>query len=477
MRDTHKNSARLDERLRPIIELIERQTLAENVAARRVGESEVERYISERQNRDRIAERLNRLGAADIAAILERLAVGERGTVWALVPVRLGAEVLCELDPEVAAPLVTGTDAERLAEIGRAADTYDLSQIAGLLPAELREQLLAELEPGQRRWVVTAVAYDEDWAGSRMSDELVAVPDTATVKDVFKTFRRMQDLPQGLDKIFVVDARRRLRGVVPMARLLVTPPRRSILEITNEDPVVFQVDEDIEHVSEEFRRQDLSSAPVVDQHGRLAGRLSSDAIMDAIREEADEDALLRDGLSPAEDALGPVFKGARQRWRWLGLNLMTAFIASRVIQVFDQTITELVALATLMPIVASIGGNTGNQTVALLVRGLALGKVTSANARYLGYKELAIALINGSLWGGALGLLGYLLYGSWPLGMVLAVATLLNLVVASLAGLCIPLGMARLGADPAMGASVMLTFVTDAMGFFIFLGLASVVLL
>jgi len=219
------------------------------------------------------------------------------------------------------------------------------------------------------------------------------------------------------------------------------------------------------------------SAPVTDDKGRLIGRLTVDAVMDYVREEAEDQALKREGLSPDEDLLGPIWKTSRQRWMWLGLNLLTAFIASRVIGVFEGSIEQLVALATLMPIIASVGGNTGNQTIAIFIRGLALDQINASNIRHLALKEVGVSAVNGVIWGSVMGVIAFAIYQNPTLGAVMAAATLLNLLVAAVVGIAVPVTMNKLGRDPALGSSVLLTFTTDSMGFFIFLGLATVFLL
>jgi magnesium transporter len=222
---------------------------------------------------------------------------------------------------------------------------------------------------------------------------------------------------------------------------------------------------------------DLVMAPVVDTQDRLIGRLTVDAVVDYIRESAESDMLSMAGLKEEEDLFSTVWKAARNRWMWLAINLMTAFIASRVIGIFEGSIEKLAALAALMPIIAGIGGNSGNQTTALIIRGLALGQITSSNARRLLLKELGVAVLNGTVWGVAVGLFAWLLYQNIALGAVMAVAMLLNMMVAAMAGILFPLAMERMNRDPALGSSVLLTATTDSMGFFIFLGLATVFLI
>jgi len=243
------------------------------------------------------------------------------------------------------------------------------------------------------------------------------------------------------------------------------------------DVNTFHPTDDAYEVAQAFERYDLVSAPVVDGNGHLIGRITIDAMVDVLREESESEALNRGGLREEEDVFASVWKSIRNRWAWLAVNLVTAFIASRVIGLFEGSIQHLVALATLMPIVAGIGGNSGNQTITMIVRALALDQITPASARRLWGKEIAVALINGLVWGSVIGVVAWLLYGNFPLGVVMTTAMTLNLVLAAFCGVGIPLLMMRMGRDPALGSSVMITAMTDSGGFFIFLGLATLFLM
>ncbi|MGR8953480.1 MAG: magnesium transporter, partial [Gammaproteobacteria bacterium] len=262
-------------------------------------------------------------------------------------------------------------------------------------------------------------------------------------------------------------------GVLPLQRLLTHPPHLFVKDAMVSEFVQFQVDQDVSEASRAFERYDLISAPVVDSEGRLQGRLCVDSILDYIREENDEDRLIQAGVSEEEDLFASVWKSARNRWGWLLINITTAFISTRIIGLFENAILQLVALASLMPIIAATGGNTGNQTSILIIRSLALGQITSINVGRLIKKELTLALVNGTFIGLVVGSVAFLLYRDWPLAGVMALAMFLNLLVAVVAGLAIPLLRHKFDKDPAVGATVMLTSITDAMGFFIFLGLAS----
>jgi magnesium transporter len=310
-----------------------------------------------------------------------------------------------------------------------------------------------------------------------MTGETLSVREGASVAEATAQLRARKVLPHQADTLFVVDSRNVLRGVLPLKELLLHAPETAVSDGMNAEPVVLEPQEPAREASLAFERYGLISAPVVDERGKLLGRVSVDAVVDFIRHQSELAALKRAGLSGEEDLFAPARESARNRWVWLSVNLVTAFLASRVIGVFEEAIHGLVALATLMPIVASIGGNTGNQTVALMIRGLALDQVTRGNTGRLFRKELSVALLNGVVFGSLVGLAASLLYGSASLGVVMAAAVLLNLLVAALVAVAVPIALRRSGRDPAQGSSVLLTFTTDGMGFFIFLGLAKAFLL
>ncbi|MDH4030913.1 MAG: magnesium transporter, partial [Chromatiales bacterium] len=414
---------------------------------------------------------------ADIAHLVEMLPPEERDSVWRCVPDSTGGNVLVEVSDSVAEGLIDDTPAGRLLTMGGCLSAEDLGVIEDLLPGDIRDRLVSGLQEGDRSWLETTVIYPEDTVGHLMTRDVLVIDSGATIKDVLRYFRRLEDFPDHTDKIFVVDGRHRLEGILPLKALFLNPPKQPVTEVMVTDIVAFTPDEDADDAGLAFERYDLVSAPVIDSRDRLLGRLTVDVVMDFLREQAEEDAFLREGLKGDEDLFGPVVESARNRWLWLFLNLLTALVASRVIGIFEGSIEKLVALATLMPIVASIGGNTGNQTVALVIRGLALDQIHRGNVRYLAFKELGVALLNGLIWGSVMGFVAFLLYGNQSLGLVMAGATLLNLLVAAATGIAVPLVMERIGRDPALGSSVMLTFVTDSMGFMIFLGMATLFLL
>jgi magnesium transporter len=468
---------KLQDRLAPVLDLIHRQELVEQLVERQQGQpGSLASEVVHRRHREALGARLKKLHPADIAHLVEMLPPEERSLVWGLVPVEAGGEVLVEVVDSVAEGLIEETPAERLVEMCGHLDPDDLNFLDEFLAPQIRERVLHAYEDPERSWVEASFSYPENTVGALMSRDPLVVPAGATVRDTLRHLRELEEIPEQSDQIFVVDERHHLLGALPITTLLLHSPRQPVAEIMNRDFVAFTPEDSASAVGAAFERYDLVSAPVVDSRDRLLGRVTVDVVMHFIREEVEEDMLNREGLRGDEDLFGPVLAGARSRWLWLALNLLTAFLASRVIGVFEGTIEQLVALATLMPIVASIGGNTGNQTIALVVRGLALNQINRDNVRYLALKELGIALINGLLWGTVMGLIAWLLYDNDVLGLVMGLATVLNLLVAAVVGIGVPLGMRRAGRDPALGSSVVLTFVTDSMGFFIFLGLATLLL-
>ncbi len=421
--------------------------------------------------------RLDDLHPADIAYILEALPQNERRLVWNLVDAEQNGEILLQVSDSVRESLIQNMNKAELLAAAESLDTDEIADIAADLPRDVIEELLTTLDAQKRALLQSALAYPEDTVGALMDFEMVTIRADVTLEVALRYLRRLGELPDHLDKLFVVDHADEIIGVLPLKRLLTTDPEASVAAIMVEDFVKFRPEDEADEASQAFERYDLVMAPVVDASGRLIGRLTVNAVVDYIRESADADMLSMAGLQDEEDLFSSVWNAAKNRWMWLAVNLCTAFIASRVIGTFEGSIEKLAALAALMPIIAGIGGNSGNQTITLIIRGLALGHITTANARRLVTKEIGVALLNGLMWGSVVGVFAWLLYDYPALGGVMALAMLLNLLVAALAGIFIPMALERMNRDPAIGSSVLLTFITDSMGFFIFLGLATILLL
>jgi magnesium transporter len=422
--------------------------------------------------------RLEPLHPADVAYILEALPRDRRLVVWDLVKAERDGEILVEVSDSVRETLIASMDRDELVAAAGTLDTDDLAEIADDLPDDVVEQVRRQLTPEEREQLRAALSYPEETVGARMDFELVTVREDVSLEVVLRYLRRFERLPDHTDQVFVVDRNDVLQGSLPLDRLLVSEPDSTVEDVMKRDLLSLQALDNVGEAAQAFERYDLISAPVVDARGRLIGRLTVAEVVDVIREENDTEVLSAAGLRDEEDLFASIISSARNRWLWLGVNLGTAFFASRVIGAFEGTIEKVVALAALMPIVAGIAGNSGNQTMTLFIRSLALGQVTSSNTRQLVRKELLIALLNGLVWGGIAGAFAWLLYRETAegpmLGLTMTLAMVLNMLLAALIAMAVPLVLQRVGRDPALGSSVLLTFSTDSMGFFIFLGLASV---
>lgn len=420
---------------------------------------------------------LDELHPADIAFVLEALPLDERLAVWQRVKADRDGEILLEVSDAVRESLIADMDQREILAAVEPLDADELADLVEDLPTEVLPELMASLDAQQRERVQSALSWEEDQIGSLMDFEMVTIREDVSLETVLRYLRRFDELPAQTDKLFVINQDNLLTGVVPLHWLLVNSPEKMVSEVMAPDVNTFHPADDAYEVAQAFERYDLVTAPVVDDGGRLIGRITVDAMVDVIREESESEALSRVGLREEEDIFASVWASLRNRWSWLAINLVTAFIASRVIGLFEGAIEKLVALAALMPIVAGIGGNSGNQTITMIVRALALNQITPDSARRLWRKELAVSLFNGLIWGGVIGIVAWLLYENIALGLVMTAAMTLNLLLAAFAGVGIPMLMMKFGRDPALGSSVLITAMTDSGGFFIFLGLASLFLM
>ena len=421
--------------------------------------------------------RLERLHAADIAALLEALPLEERLAVWNLVKADRDGEILVEVSDAVRESLIDAMDPRELVAAAETLEADELADIAPDLPESVIEEVVQSLSAEERERLRAALSFPEGAVGALMDFDHVVVRDDVTLEAVTRYLRRMDELPDHTDQLFVVDRDQVLQGTLPLARLIVSDLDRQVRQVMLTESVKLYPQDRAEDAAGAFERYDLISAPVVDGSERLVGRLTVNAVVDYIREKSAESQLAEAGLREEEDLFAPVLDSFKNRWAWLALNLVTAFIASRVIGIFEDSIASLVALAALMPIVAGIGGNSGNQTTTMIVRALALGQIHGGYWRKLLRKETGLALLNGAIWGTLLGAMAYIFYGNVALGGVMALAMVLTLLLAALMGVTIPYLRARFGRDPAVGSSVLITACTDSGGFFIFLGLATLFLL
>jgi magnesium transporter len=484
MTDTnHENhhTENVQEHLKQVEALLRKHALVEEVAHKqelpRQDRHALVDTLLHKQHLTELQRKLDGLHPADIAYILEALPIEQRLLVWDLVKSESDGEILIEVSDSVRESLIATMNREELRAAAEQLDADEIADLAPDLPQNVMRDVFKSLSIEEREHLRAAMSYPEDSVGALMDFSMIHVREDVTLEVVSRYLRRFDELPDHTDQIFVVDRDDVFKGVLPINLIVVNEPETVVHDLMLTDTVQLHPDEKADHAAQAFERYDLVSAPVIDEDGKLVGRVTVNVVLDFIRSESENDLLNQAGLREEEDIFASVWKSAQNRWTWLALNLCTAFFASRVIGEFEGTIEKFVALATLMPIVAGIAGNSANQTTTIIIRSLALGQITQANARRLMIKELAISGLNGLVWGGIAGLFAYFLYHSVPLGIVMTSAMLLNLSVGAIVGMAIPLTMQKLGRDPAIGSSVMITAITDSGGFFIFLGLATIFLI
>ena len=433
--------------------------------------------IIQKQNLASLQNVLEKLHPADIAHILEVLPLEDRLFIWGLVKTENDGEVLLKVSDGVRETLIADMGSSELVAAAEQLDADEIADLAPDLPSEVLEDVFRALPLEEREQLRAAMSYPEDSVGALMDFDIITIREDVRLEVVLRYLRRLGELPDHTDQLFVVDRNEHFKGVLLLNKLLVTDPDVMVSDVMTAKIIKFHPYDRAQQATQAFERYDLVSASVVDVDGTLLGRVTVNSVLDFIREKAESEALSQAGLSEEEDLFAPIWKSVRNRWAWLAINLVTAFIASRVIGLFEDSIEKLVALAALMPIVAGVGGNSGNQTITMIVRAIALGQVSTDSTLKLIGKEIGVSLVNGLVWGSIVGLFTYLIYQNISLGLVMALAMILNLLLAALVGVLIPLTRIKLGRDPAIGSSVMITAVTDSGGFFIFLGLATLFLL
>jgi len=430
----------------------------------------------EAEDRPRIREMLANLHPADIGLLLESLTPEQRDLAWAEIAIDKKGEVLVEVGEGVQADLLEDMDRREMVAAVRGMDTDDIADLIPVLPDDVLADVLFTVDKDARAGLGEVLSYPEDTAGGLMDLETVTVRGNVPIRVVIRYLRLLGRLPDHTDKLFVVDRRNRLRGVLRLSALLTAPPEDRVKDHFDPEPKVFRTMDPEEEVAERFQKYNLDSAPVVDDDYKLIGRITIDDVVDVIRDTADRSVMARAGLSEEEDIFAPVYRTTRSRSVWLGVNLITAIIASMVIGQFESTIERLVALAVLMPIVASMGGNAGTQTLTVVIRGLGTGIISGSNAWKVVRKEFLVGSLNGVIWALAVALVAVVWYQDVALGAVVALAIFVNLVAAALAGVALPIIIEKCGIDPALAGGVALTTVTDVVGFFAVLGLAALFL-
>lgn len=419
---------------------------------------------------------LRELHPGEIAHILEALPREQRDAVWDLVSPEQEGDILLQVNDDVRERLIRDMDISELVAAAEGLENDDLADILSDFPEAVTEQVLEALDAQRRERLRAVMSYPEDTAGGMMNTDTITVRADNTFDVVQRYLRRIGKIPDMTDQLIVTSRDGLFLGLMPLTELLIKNPNTIVAEVMNRDQLAILATMPEQEVASLFEKRDLVSAPVVDEHGLLLGRITIDDVVDVIRDAAEHSLMSMVGLSEEDDMFAPVITSSRRRTIWLGINLVTALLASWVIGQFDATIEKMVALAVLMPIVASMGGIAGNQTLTLMIRGMALGQVSRSNSRRLLNKELLVGALNGMLWALIVAAIVIAWFGDIQLGAIIAAAMLINLVVAALAGATIPLVLKRMGIDPALAGGVLLTTVTDVIGFLAFLGLAAIAL-
>lgn len=425
----------------------------------------------------RVGKLLHRIHPAKVAGLLEALPPAERSQAWSMVETERAGRVLSFLHDEISTTLAQELDLDDLIAAVHHLELDDLVDLIQTLPAELGSRLVLSTTGARREQLESMLSYPEESAGGLMNADAIEVRAEVKAGTVLRYLRLLETLPPQTDMLMVVDRKGHYQGALRLSALVTANLDTRVEGLMQTEIAGIPVDTDSREVARLFQDLDLMSAPVIDGEGRLIGRITVDDVVDLIREDSERAVMQMAGLDDEADMFAPVLVSARRRALWLGINLLTAFLAAWVIGRFQGTLEQLVALAVLMPIVASMGGIAGSQTLTLVIRGLALGQIQKGNVRVLLSREVGVSIINGLLWALVVAALAVVWFGNWGIGGVIAAAILLNLLCAALAGLAIPLILERMGIDPALAGSVILTTVTDVVGFFAFLGLATLLLL
>ncbi|USZ51053.1 magnesium transporter [Halomonas sp. DN3] len=431
----------------------------------------------EDENPQEVSEALEDLEPAEVALLLESLPLSERIRLWEQVPAEDDGEVLLHVHDEVRSTLLEDMDPEEIVAATASLDTADLAELFEDLPKQVAEDMLRTMDEMQRTRLQETLSFEEDSAGRLMRTDAIGVRSDVTLETVQRFLRWKESIPDNTDNLMVVDRIGHFVGVLPLARLVSHDQETSVVELMDADVDVIQGDMKSRDVATLFQTHDLTSAPVVDNDGMLIGRIVIDDIVDVIQENSEQALMNMAGLDEEEDLFAPVLPSAKRRAVWLGINLLTAFLAAWVIGQFEDALEKVVALAVLMPIVASMGGIAGSQTLTLAIRGLALGQISKTNSNWLLRKEVGIALLNGIVWALVVAVLAVLWFKSVAIGAIIAAALVINMLAAGVCGIVIPLVLKRMNIDPALSGSVILTTVTDVIGFMSFLGLATIFLL
>lgn len=416
---------------------------------------------------------LSTLTPQSIAQLLESSPPRIRQVLWKLIDKEIEGEVLQELTDDVRSQILATMDTEEMVAVMEGLDADDVADILQDLPERVMAEVLSAMSEADRARVEDVLAYDEETAGGLMDTDTISVRPNLTLDVVLRYLRRHEQLPESTDSLFVVNRKGQYIGLLPLSKLLTTDPSVTVREVVNTDVEPIPADMPDTEVARLFEKYDWITAPVVDENNRLLGRITIDDVVDVIREGADHSLMSLAGLDEEEDTFAPVRRTARRRALWLGINLLTALLASWVISLFQGTLDKVVALAVLMPIVASMGGVAGSQTLTVVIRGMALGQIGRSNLSWLLSRELGSGILNALLWSLVMGAIAALWFGDSRIALIIVAAMVINLVTAAMAGAILPVALRAMRIDPALAGGVALTTVTDVVGFMSFLGLAA----
>jgi len=428
----------------------------------------------EASNHDEAKYQIKELHPGEIARLLEAIQPKDRAVIWPGIEISIQGEVLKEVNEDVQSQLIGEMSVDDLVKATEKLDTDDLADIVPNLPESAVHSLLLTLDFKHRERLNKILSYPEDSAGGLMNTDFITVRPDVTIRAVIRYLRLLKEMPVDTDQIFVVDRDFNYLGSLLITTLLTEGPEQMVDSLTNnEASKPINADTDESEVAILFEQRNLISAPVIDENNQLVGRITIDDVVDVIRDQAEHSVMSMVGLDEDEDVFAPIFQSSKRRSVWLGVNLITAFIAVYFIGLFEATLQQKIALAILMPVVASMGGIAGTQTLIIVTRGIAMGRVTSANIKTLINKEVAVSGLNGIIWSVVIGLITYYWFSDILLSLVIALAIITNLLVAAFSGAFLPLALTKLKIDPALAGGVILTTITDVIGFVAFLGLAA----
>ncbi len=431
----------------------------------------------EASNHEEAIEQLKDLHPGEIALLLEAIKPKDRTVIWPGIEASIQGEVLKEVNEDVQSQLIDEMSVDALVKATEKLDTDDLADIVPNLPESAVHSLLLTLDYKHREHLNKVLEYPEDSAGGLMNTDFITVRPDVTISAVIRYLRLLKEMPVDTDQVFVVDRNFTYLGSLLISTLLTEEPEQVILSLINSDfskPIHANTDE--AEVALLFEQRNLISAPVIDENNQLVGRITIDDVVDVIRDQAEHSVMSMVGLDEDEDVFAPIIQSTMRRSIWLGVNLVTAFIAVYFIGLFEATLQQKIALAILMPVVASMGGIAGTQTLIIVTRGIATGRVTTANIKSLINKEVAVSGLNGVIWSIVIALVTYYWFADVVLSVVIGLAIIVNLVVAAFSGAFLPLLLTKLRIDPALAGGVILTTITDVIGFVAFLGLAALVI-